>query len=83
VRKRGSTLHGSPQSSGTGPALTKDWGLRGRKASPFRAGMDSPLIFKYAFSKQLSMARRVKAIRATVSMKIAVSEPLLALVITT
>ena len=25
----------------------KNWGLRGRKASPFRAGMDSPLIFKY------------------------------------
>ena len=29
----------------------KKWGLRGRKASPFRAGMDSPLIFKYLFAK--------------------------------
>jgi|GEM_PF-7073242 hypothetical protein len=27
--------------------LYKNWGLRGRKASP--AGMDSPLIFKYFF----------------------------------
>ena len=33
--------------------LTKKWGLRGRKASPFRAEMDSPLIegFKYLFAK--------------------------------
>jgi IS605 OrfB family transposase len=42
--------------------------------------MDSPLIFKYFFVKISSMARRVKAIRATVSMKIAVSDSLLALV---
>ena len=43
--------------------------------------MDSPLIFKYLFVKISLMARRGnKAIRATVSMKIALSEPLLALV---
>jgi len=42
--------------------------------------MDSPLIFKYLFVKISLMARRVKAIRATVSMKIPLSEPLLALV---
>jgi hypothetical protein len=42
--------------------------------------MDSPLIFKYFFVKISSMARRVKAIRATVSMKIALSDSLLALV---
>jgi IS605 OrfB family transposase len=42
--------------------------------------MDSPLIFKYFFAKISLMARRVKAIRATVSMKIALSEPLLVLV---
>jgi hypothetical protein len=43
--------------------------------------VDSPLIFQILlFLKFLSMARRVKAIRATVSMKIALSEPLLALV---
>jgi len=41
--------------------------------------MDSP-VFKYLFAKISLMARRVKAIRATVSMKIALSEPLLALV---
>jgi IS605 OrfB family transposase len=43
--------------------------------------MDSPLIFKYLFVKISLMARRGnKAIRATVSMKIAVSDSLLALV---
>ena len=43
--------------------------------------MDSPLIFKYFFVKISLMARRDnKAIRATVSMKIALSEPLLVLV---
>jgi IS605 OrfB family transposase len=43
--------------------------------------MDSPLIFKYFFLKISSMARRGnKAIRATVSMKIALSDSLLALV---
>jgi transposase, IS605 OrfB family, central region len=43
--------------------------------------MDSPLIFKYLFAKISLMARRGnKAIRATVSMKIAVSDSLLALV---
>ena len=42
--------------------------------------MDSPLIFKYLFVKISLMARRVKAIRATVSMKIAVSDSLLVLV---
>jgi transposase, IS605 OrfB family, central region len=43
--------------------------------------MDSPLIFKYFFAKISLMARRGnKAIRATVSMKIAVSDSLLALV---
>ena len=43
--------------------------------------MDSPLTFKYFFAKISLMARRGnKAIRATVSMKIALSEPLLALV---
>ncbi len=43
--------------------------------------MDSPLIFKYFFFEILLMARRGnKAIRATVSMKIALSEPLLVLV---
>jgi len=31
----------------------QSWGLRGRKASPFRAGMDSPLIFKYLFAKNI------------------------------
>jgi hypothetical protein len=33
--------------------LYRNWGLRGRKASPFRAGMDSPLIesFKYFFAR--------------------------------
>jgi hypothetical protein len=41
--------------------------------------MDSPLIFKYFFAKISLMARRVKAIRATVSIKIALSEPLLVL----
>ena len=53
-------------------------GSRGRKAS--LAGMDSP-VFKYSFVKISLMARRGnKAIRATVSMKIAVSDPLLVLV---
>jgi hypothetical protein len=43
--------------------------------------MDSPLIFKYSFVKISSMARRDnKAIRATVSMKIALSDSLLVLV---
>jgi len=43
--------------------------------------MNSPLIFKYLFVKISLMARRGnKAIRATVSMKIALSEPLLVLV---
>ncbi len=43
--------------------------------------MNSPLIFKYFFVKISLMARRGnKAIRATVSMKIALSEPLLVLV---
>jgi putative transposase len=43
--------------------------------------MDSPLIFKYLFVKFSLMARRGnKAIRATVSMKIALSDSLLALV---
>jgi|OSPMetMinimDraft_2_1075162.scaffolds.fasta_scaffold13705_2 hypothetical protein len=52
----------------------KNLGLRGRKAS--LAGMDSPLIFKYFFVKISLMARRVKAIRATVSMKIALFDSL-------
>jgi putative transposase len=43
--------------------------------------MNSLLIFKYFFFNFLSMAMRgSKAIRATVSMKIALSDPLLALV---
>ena len=43
--------------------------------------MDSPLIFKYFFAKISLMARRGnKAIRATVSMKIALSDSLLVLV---
>jgi putative transposase len=43
--------------------------------------MDSPLVFNYFFFLIFSIARRGnKAIRATVSVKIALSEPLLALV---
>ena len=50
-------------------------------AESLASGMDSPLIFKYFFVKISLMARRGnKAIRATVSMKIALSEPLLVLV---
>jgi putative transposase len=46
-----------------------------------RRGIDSPYIQILLFLKFLSMARRGnKAIRATVSMKIALSEPLLALI---
>jgi hypothetical protein len=56
--------------------LTKNLGLRGRKAS--LAGMDSSLIFKYSFVKISLMARRGnKAIRATVSMKIALFDSLI------
>jgi putative transposase len=45
------------------------------------AGMEYPLHSNTSFSKFLSIARRDnKAIRATVSMKIALSEPILALV---
>jgi len=48
---------------------------------PCRVGMECPLHSNTSFSKFLSIARRDnKAIRATVSMKIALSEPLLALV---
>ncbi|BBG25845.1 hypothetical protein IC007_0350 [Sulfuracidifex tepidarius] len=54
---------------------------RGRKTPSLREGMDSPLCLNISFFFEiLLMARRVKAIRATVSMKIALSEPLLALV---
>jgi hypothetical protein len=43
--------------------------------------MDSPLIFKYFLISLIHlMARRVKAIRATVSRKIALSDSLVALV---
>jgi len=46
-----------------------------------RRGMECPLHSNTSFSKFLSIARRDnKAIRATVSMKIALSQPLLALV---
>jgi len=48
---------------------------------PCRMGMECPLHSNTSFSKFLSIARRDnKAIRATVSMKNALSEPLLALV---
>jgi putative transposase len=48
---------------------------------PCRVGMECPLHSNTSFSKFLSIARRDnKAIRATVSMKNALSEPLLALV---
>jgi hypothetical protein len=52
----------------------------GRTLASMRRGWIAPLYLGISFSKFLSMVRRVKAIRATVSMKIALSEPLLALV---